>query len=43
MASDPVMTIPQVEAFLDKAYAAPADVIAQAAALVGPPSEIKKP
>jgi tripartite-type tricarboxylate transporter receptor subunit TctC len=32
-----------IEAFLDKAYAAPADVIAQAAALVGPPSEIKKP
>jgi hypothetical protein len=32
-----------IEAFLDKAYAAPADVIAQAAALVGPPSEIKRP
>jgi len=32
-----------IEAFLDKAYAAPADVIAQAAALVGPPSELKKP
>jgi tripartite-type tricarboxylate transporter receptor subunit TctC len=42
MEIDP-LTSAGIEAFLDKAYAAPADVIAQAAALVGPPSEIKKP
>jgi tripartite-type tricarboxylate transporter receptor subunit TctC len=37
------LTGAQVEAFLDKAYASPPDVVAQAAALVDPSSAMKKP